>query len=291
LRKDTKGLQNMLFSSDYNLNIEDEQFSNTVEPPSKRLKLSTVSVANAEEEELPPFVVPERAIVVVAHPDDAEWYSGGLLANLIKKNCQITLVIVTKGEKGTEEINRKSGELALTRRIEQQTAAKVIGVTNVEFLTELDGELVVTKELKNKLVQIYRKVKPQLLITFDPWKRYELHTDHINVGKAALESRLEAKLPLFHPELLKSGLDPWPIKEILLFNAEVPNHFEDISDSWDLKALALTKFKSQDVGTESSLGSLKKENEKGGRRIGKALAECYRRIVIENTMSTILGTK
>jgi LmbE family N-acetylglucosaminyl deacetylase len=233
----------------------------------------------------------KRIIGVAAHPDDLEWYAGATLAKLAS-TAEIIFVICTNGDKGTFDSTTDPHQLAAQRRAEQMAAAQVLGVRQVIFLDHPDGELAPTLELRARLAQLYRQHRPELLLAFDPWKRYELHPDHLAAGRLALDARLAAKLPLFNPELRTQKIDAWAIPEIWLFNADAPNFFIDVSETMDIQMRALEQHRSQttvwDAPARTFLLNAAREN---GKAISVPYAETFRKIVIEGAMVVAEGTE
>ena len=127
--------------------------------------------------------VPASAMVVVAHPDDAEFLSGGTVAKWANAGAEITYVVVTKGDKGSEDPEMTPERLTEIREAEQRAAGAVLGVKHYEFLGYPDGYLQATLELRRDLSCVIRRYRPEVLITFDPSNRfvsdqYVNHPDH-----------------------------------------------------------------------------------------------------------------
>ena len=120
-----------------------------------------------------------RVLVVTAHPDDAEWYAGGSIARLAREGSTVTYIICTEGEKGSYDPGTDPQALAARRKQEQKAACELLGVGQAIFLGHADGGLENSPALRRQLTALYRRERPDLLITFDPWKRYELHPDHL----------------------------------------------------------------------------------------------------------------
>ena len=128
---------------------------------------------------------------------------------------------------------------------------------------------------------MYRQTRPDRLITFDPWRRYELHPDHRAIGFAALDARLAARLPHYYSDLLRDGLEPCTIAEILLFNTDAPDYYIDISSAFDTKLSALGQHLSQwESIWDDTARSLRQEAESAGERSGHAMAEAFKRIFV-----------
>lgn len=232
-----------------------------------------------------------RVLGVAAHPDDLEWYAGGTIAKLVSEGADVTFVVCTDGDKGTYDPEAGPLQLAATRRTEQQNAARILGIREVVFLGDADGELEANKELRKRLAGLYRRYRPDLLLASDPWKRYELHPDHLAAGRAALDARVAAKMPLYHPELRDEGMHVWAIPEIWLFNPDVPNHYVQVDDTFEDQLRALAQHKSQrtvwDAVARDHLEHLAMEN---GKRCGAKYAEAFHKLVIEGALVLAEGT-
>lgn len=234
----------------------------------------------------------KRVMGVGAHPDDLEWYAGATIAKLAHEGAEITIVICTDGEKGSYDPNADEQQIAKQRKMEQRDAVNALGIRDVIFLEHADGALTAAADLSRQLAGLYRKRRPELLLAFDPWKRYELHPDHIAAGRAALDARLAAKMPLYYPELRGEGSSAWAIGEVWLFNADEPNHFIDTSDTQDLQRRALALHRSQTtVWDDAARAFIDKNARENGRHIGVQSAEAFRRIVIEGALIIAEGTK
>ncbi len=231
-------------------------------------------------------------MAVGAHPDDLEWYAGGTAAKLTRAGAQVVLVVCTDGAKGTYDPQTDGRELAARREAEQRRAASLLGLKDVIFLGYPDGELEPTAELRRRLAELYRQYRPDLLLAFDPWKDYELHPDHIAAGRAALDARIAARMPLYYPELRERGLAAWSIGEIWLFNAGAPNHWVDVTDAlaWQQRALAL-HVSQPSVWDDAANQFIEQGAREHGERIGVKYAEAFRRIVIQGAMTLADGTR
>ena len=234
----------------------------------------------------------KRVMGVGAHPDDLEWYAGATIANLARDGAEITFVICTEGEKGSYDAGADEQQIAAQRKAEQRDAANALGVRDVVFLGHADGALTASADLSRQLTALYRKHQPELLLAFDPWKRYELHPDHIAAGRAALDARLAAKMPLYYSELRAEGSSAWAIGELWLFNADAPNHFVDVRDTLEVQHRALALHRSQTTVWDDAARALIEENAReNGKQIGVQYAEAFRRIVIEGALIVAKGTK
>jgi LmbE family N-acetylglucosaminyl deacetylase len=227
----------------------------------------------------------KRVVVVAAHPDDCEWYAGGSLEWLARKGAEITYIICTEGEKGSYDPAANPIALAARRKREQRAAADLLGVRDVVYLGHPDGALENSPEVRRQLATLYRLLQPELLLAFDPWKRYELHPDHRAAGFAALDARIAARMPLYETHTRAEGLENWTIAEVWLFNPEQTNHFVDILGSFPLKLQALRLHESQNVWGEDSVRFLTEMAKASGERAGWTMAEEFHRIVFEGAIA------
>ncbi len=194
-----------------------------------------------------PDYVPSSALVIFAHPDDAEFTVAGTLAKWAKAGAAITVVLITSGNAGTHDPAQTREALARLREEETRAAMAVLGVRRVVFLGQNDCEVVNTLDLRRKLVREIRAHRPEVLLCGDPqaWlfgDRYVNHPDH----RAAAAAALEAAFPCAEMELL------WPeegaahgVRAIYLSSAVEPNARIDITDTIDTKIDALRRHASQ----------------------------------------------
>jgi LmbE family N-acetylglucosaminyl deacetylase len=200
---------------------------------------------------------------------------------MVRAGWDVRLVIATDGDRGTHDPAVSRESLAALRRAESRRAGQILGLSGIVFLGKEDGELYADHSLRRELARAYRQTRPDRLITFDPWRRYELHPDHRAIGFAALDARLAARLPHYYSDLLRDGLEPCTIAEILLFNTDAPDYYIDISSAFDTKLSALGQHLSQwESIWDDTARSLRQEAESAGERSGHAMAEAFKRIFV-----------
>src|SRR6202158_3668351 len=127
-----------------------------------------------------------RALCIVAHPDDIEFYCGGVVLLMIRHGAAVDFVLATPGNKGSRNVSKSRAKGARIREREQELAADVLGVKRVAFLRHPDAELIESLELREEFVREIRTSKPDVLLTFDPNVPYRFHPDHRVVGRVAL---------------------------------------------------------------------------------------------------------
>ncbi|NNN15620.1 MAG: PIG-L family deacetylase [Acidimicrobiaceae bacterium] len=186
---------------------------------------------------------PDVALAVGAHPDDIEFGCGATLARWATAGTEIHYVVCTDGSKGSWEPNRDQKELAATRERESEEAAMVISKSaQVTFLRNVDGNLEPDLDNRSRLAKVIRATRPDVILGHDPWKRYRIHPDHRNAGWLTTDAIVAARDPLFFPEHKLAVHRP---KALLLWEADEPDHIEEISEYLQKKATALLKHVSQ----------------------------------------------
>ncbi|MDY6843701.1 MAG: PIG-L deacetylase family protein [Thermodesulfobacteriota bacterium] len=188
---------------------------------------------------------PDKVLIIVAHPDDAEISSGGSIARWVMEGKEVAYIVVTSGNKGTKDINISPYTLAELRESEQLEAAHVLGVKQIYFLRHNDGEVEVTFALRHELALLIRKFRPSIIITHDPWRPYQLHPDHRATGFAATDAIVAARDHLFLPAQGEVGLCAHRPREIYYTFPPLPDLIIDITDTISKKLEALSKHKSQ----------------------------------------------
>lgn len=191
-----------------------------------------------------PLPVPARALAVGAHPDDVEFGAGATLARWAAAGCEVSLVICTDGSKGTWDPEADLSALVATRQDEARAAAAALGATGeVVFLGQVDGELENDRPTRSALAKAIRRLRPDVLLGHDPWKRYRLHPDHRAAGFLTTDALVAARDPHFFPE---HGIAHHRPDALLLFEADEPDHAEPVAEA-DLaaKLSALESHRSQ----------------------------------------------
>ncbi len=194
---------------------------------------------------------PQRVLVMMAHPDDPEFTSGGTIARWRRQGAWVGYIVCTGGDKGNENTQLPSEELIRTRETEQRRAAASLGIEMVEFLGHEDGFLEHTPELRRQLVAAIRRHTPDTVICFDPTTRYVgdgyiQHRDHWISGEAVLTAIYPAaRNGRTFPELLREGLEPHVVQQVYMTAANQPTRWIDIGETIDEKVKAMQQHSSQ----------------------------------------------
>jgi LmbE family N-acetylglucosaminyl deacetylase len=192
----------------------------------------------------------ERALCVLAHPDDVDFGSAGTVATWTAAGTEVTYCIVTDGDAGGFDETPRD-QMGPLRQEEQRAAAKEVGVTDVRFLGYPDGRLELTLDLRRDISRVIRQVRPQRVLTSSPerfWERIGAsHPDHMTVGESTLRAVYpDARNPFAFPELLADeGLEAWTVSELWLTAGPRADHAVDVTDVVDRKIAALSRHVTQ----------------------------------------------
>jgi LmbE family N-acetylglucosaminyl deacetylase len=188
------------------------------------------------------------ALVLTAHGDDMEFFAGGTIAKVCAAGYDVHLVMATDNGKGTFELTQE--QMFGLRLREAEAAAKVLGVKSVSCLDYPDGELsdVPLNVLRGQFMEYIRRLRPEIVFTFDPWAPYEGHQDHRAVSWAAMEACSFAHFPLYYPDQLAGGTEPWYVPQVYYFAKSPTNVNRPVDISGEAiakKVQALLCFDSQ----------------------------------------------
>ena len=227
-----------------------------------------------------------RAMVVVAHADDAEWGCAGTVAQWCNNGWEVVYVLCTDGSKGTDDARLTSEELVSIRKKEQVDAGQVLGLHNVVFLDYEDSMLEPTLDLRRDIVRQIRFYKPDILICLSPLRRldgssYFGHPDHLASGEAALSAVFPSSRDrLTYPELLEEGLEPHKVSEVWIMGHDDDDKFVDVTDYIDVAVSALKSHSSQTTGEDVGQ-QLIDWRSRTGEKVGFAYAESFKRFLMD----------
>jgi len=226
---------------------------------------------------------PERVLVIVAHPDDADFGVAGTLARWTQAGSTARMVCCTSGDAGADDARIDPLELARTREDEQRAAARVIGYEQVDFLHRPDGALENDLALREQLVRIIREFRPDAVVAMDPTvvildEGFIQHVDHRNAGMAAVDAVYPAaRNAMAFPQLVTDeGLEPHNVDILYLFFTDKPNIWVDISATLETKIDALRAHTSQLRQPQQLEEMMRGWARQDGARIGTDAAESFR---------------
>jgi LmbE family N-acetylglucosaminyl deacetylase len=194
----------------------------------------------------------ERVLVIIAHPDDAEFWLGGTIAGWTAAGTEVSYLVLTDGEAGGFDPTIARTDIPQIRRAEQERAAALLGVREVRFLGLPEGSLLASRrDLHVELVREIRRVRPQRIVTWSPewnWQRFRsCHPDHLAAGTLTLRAVYpDAGNPFVLSFLLDDeGLEPWTTEEIWLINSPQVNYYVDVTETFARKVRAVGMHESQ----------------------------------------------
>jgi LmbE family N-acetylglucosaminyl deacetylase len=202
--------------------------------------------------------LPKIALVVVAHPDDAEFMAAGTVAAWVSEGWDVHYVICTDASGGgaddAEDVSPQARKvISDIRKREQRAACDILGVKDIVFLDYPDGLLQPSIELRRDLVRAFRRYRPSRVICQSPDRNWTsgysigaYHPDHLAAATATINALYPASQNGWDfPELLQEGLKPHKIHEIYFAGAPTSNAFVDISATMDQKIASLRAHTSQ----------------------------------------------
>jgi len=235
-------------------------------------------------------VAKQTVMVIVAHPDDAEFMAGGTVAKWAGEGKELIYVVCTEGDKGSDDPTLRSRDVAAIRKVEQERAAEILGVRQVVFLGYEDGALTPSVHLRFDLTREIRRHRPDVIICPDPsmWyqaQQYVNHPDHRAAGEAALAAAYPAaQNRLTFEHLLAEGLEPHKVGELYLAGTNNADKWVDISDTIELKIRALRAHRSQVGGFDELADFIRQWAREDARASGRPMecAEAFKYISLEH---------
>jgi len=206
------------------------------------------------------------------------------VAKLTQEGKEVVYCVITNGEKGIQKVNKGRKAMIAMRKIEQKAAAKVVGVSKVIFLGEIDGSLENTPKLRKKIVKTIRQVMPDTVFSLDPANLSfdsfgRFHRDHRATAEAVFDAIYPATgSSAFFPELERSGVLPHQIKRVWFFGTENPNIFIDITKTINKKIEALGRHKGQIKDMKKVEKWIRSRAREMGRKKKMKFAETFRQL-------------
>lgn len=229
---------------------------------------------------------PQRVLVVAAHPDDIEFGAAGTVARWIDEGARVRYLLVTSGDKGSDDPSDDPLVLARRREDEQRAAGAELGVEAVDFLGEPDGQVEASLRLRERVVRAIRGFQPEIVVSHDPTvlfvnNEWVNHVDHRAVGQVTVDAAFPtARDPLNFPEHIAEGLAAWKVAELFLWSTNEANQLVDIGGTLDRKIAALRCHVSQFRAFDETERWLRDRSEELGERAGYRAAEGFRRVTL-----------
>jgi N,N'-diacetylchitobiose non-reducing end deacetylase len=186
-------------------------------------------------------------LCIQPHPDDNEVGAAATIAKLAANGCKVSYLTVIDGRNGSKDPNVDREALVETRRQEAIAAGTVLGATEFLFLDFPDGGYPDQKTLCSHIMGGIRKVKPEMIMTVDPYLPYEFHPDHRQVGMAVGEACIFSQFYGYKSEgrYAEEGSEPWEVKGLTFYATAFPNTIINVDSTWEKKFEALSMHKTQ----------------------------------------------
>jgi LmbE family N-acetylglucosaminyl deacetylase len=219
----------------------------------------------------------DRALAVVAHPDDLEYGGAAAVARWTGQGKQVAYLLASRGEAGIDTM--EPAEAAEVRTAEQIESARVVGVTDVTFLDHPDGTITYGLNLRRDIAAAIRRQRPELVVAVNHRDTYggifPNMADHRAVGQATIDAVRDAGNRWVFPELSEAGLEPWGgVRHVAVAGSPLATHAVDVSDTFDLGVESLRRHAAYlaALGNPDPAEALRQRAEATGTRFGGRLA-------------------
>ncbi len=192
-----------------------------------------------------------HVLAVAPHPDDIEVGIGGTIALLAERGVVVEYLTLTDGGAGSADPQVAGAGLAAVRKRELQTSGAILGVSGFHWLDLADTGLAQVSDLAKRIATVIRQVRPDLLLSMDPWLPYEVHPDHRAAGLATADAFALAGFPEYSPEDASRGLAPHACPVIAFYGTSRPNTKVAIDAYIERKIAAILAHQSQFSGSEA----------------------------------------
>ena len=230
---------------------------------------------------------PQRILVILAHPDDPEFFCGATIARWTAAGHTVTYCMLTCGDKGTKDREITPEMLSSRRQSEQIAAAAVLGVRHVRFLNYPDGYLTADLHLRRDITRVIRQEQPDILVTCDPTNLYVRetllnHPDHRAAGQAVLDAVFPAARDhLNFVELWRDeNLEPHIVREVWVSSPKEPTVSLDVTEYWETKIRALYEHKSQIPDPQALAERLRARHTSDSTLENPRYEEYFRRLIL-----------
>jgi LmbE family N-acetylglucosaminyl deacetylase len=220
----------------------------------------------------------DRALCVVAHPDDMEFGAAAAVARWTGQGKEVTYCMVTSGEAGIDGM--APHECRRVREAEQVESARIVGVPDVEFLHQADGILEYGVPLRREITRVVRRYRPEIVVTGnfrDTWGGVNLNqADHIATGRAVVDAVRDAGNRWVFPEQLLDGLEPWGgVRAVWAFGSPIAQHGVDTTDTFELGVQSLEAHRAYIDGLGWEHFDAREFLEGFGRQLGQRMGVAF----------------
>jgi LmbE family N-acetylglucosaminyl deacetylase len=230
---------------------------------------------------------PQKILVILAHPDDPEFFCGASIARWTAAGHSVSYCLLTCGDKGTKDREITPEMLCSRRQSEQIAAAAVLGVRQVRFLNYPDGYLTADLHLRRDITRVIRQEQPDILVTCDPTNLYVRetllnHPDHRAAGQAVLDAVFPAARDhLNFVELWRDeNLEPHIVREVWVSSPKEPTVSLDVTEYWETKIRALYEHKSQIPDPQALAERIRARHTSDSTLENPRYEEYFRRLIL-----------
>jgi LmbE family N-acetylglucosaminyl deacetylase len=219
-------------------------------------------------------------LAVVAHPDDIEAFCAGTFAFLRERGARVAYLHLTSGDKGSDDPQMEPQRLAAMREAEQRAAAQLLGIADLIFFRIPDGSVTDDLPTRAAIAAQIRRIRPDLIVTFDPWHHYTFHNDHRQAGLVAIAAaRTLARQPGPANDAEGNPLEPaapgHAARAAWHFHTDRPTRAVDVSTVIDRKVAARLAHASQARNPDATARNLRERAATLGEPHGLAYAEVF----------------
>ncbi|WP_035841482.1 PIG-L deacetylase family protein [Kitasatospora azatica] len=216
----------------------------------------------------------QRALAVVAHPDDMEYGAAAAVARWTAQGKEVVYAMVTSGEAGIDSID--PAECGPLREAEQIASAAVVGVETVEFLHHPDGVLEYGLPLRRDIARLVRRHRPEIVITTNFRETYggvfPNQADHIAAGRATLDAVRDAGNRWVFRELTEEGHQPWDgVRQLWAAGSPLSGHAVDTTEHFEAGVASLEAHAAYLAGLGGQMADARGFLESMGRATGSRL--------------------
>lgn len=220
----------------------------------------------------------ERALCVVAHPDDMEFGAAAAVARWTGQGKEVTYCMVTSGEAGIDGLH--PDECRRVREAEQVESARIVGVSAVEFLRQPDGILEYGVPLRRAIAAVVRRFRPDVVVTGnfrDTWGGVNLNqADHIATGRAVVDAVRDAGNRWVFNDQLTDGVEPWGgVRAVWAFGSPEGRHAVDTTDTFEVGVASLEAHRAYIDGLGWEHFDPREFLEGFGRQTGQRLGTAF----------------
>jgi LmbE family N-acetylglucosaminyl deacetylase len=222
----------------------------------------------------------DRALAVVAHPDDLEYGGAAAIARWTSQGKHVAYLLASRGEAGIDTM--EPAQAAEVRTAEQIASAGVVGVTDVTFLDHPDGTITYGLGLRRDVAAAIRRQRPDVVLALNHRDTFggvfPNMADHRAVGQATIDAVRDAGNRWVFPELSEAGLEPWGgVRHLAVMASPLATHAVDVTDTFDLGVESLRRHAAylEALGSPDPAQFLRQRAEATAARFGGRLAVTF----------------